>query len=197
LTDAGSQRIQDAEGAAERIVEMINEMLDVERLETGALPLNYTAAPAAELIATAVKNVHQLAENKQITIASECPGDLAVNADAKRVVQVLTNLLGNALKYSPEGSTITVHVDDSDNQLKFCVSDQGPGIAQEHQVNLFDRYVQVDSKANREMTGSGLGLAICKGLVEAHGGSIGVESEVGQGANFKFTLPKEKQEAVN
>jgi signal transduction histidine kinase len=197
LSDAGKSRVKDAENSADRIVEMINELLDVERLETGAFPLNYAAAPASDLIATAVKNVQQLAENKQITISSDCPDEAAINADAKRVVQVLTNLLANALKYSPEGSTIKVHVADSDNQLRFVVSDEGPGIAAEHQTTLFDRYVQVDSKANREMTGSGLGLAICKGLVEAHGGSIAVESEVGQGAQFKFTLPKEKQEAAN
>jgi signal transduction histidine kinase len=194
LTDSGQSRLQDAEGSAERIVEMINELLDVERLESGALPLNYADSPAQQLISTAVKNVNQLAENKQITIASDCPEDLYVNADAKRVVQVLTNLLGNALKYSPEGSTIKVNVDDRNGQLKFSVRDEGPGISQEHQEALFDRYVQVDSKENRELIGSGLGLAICKGLVEAHGGQIAVESELGQGANFQFTLPKEKLE---
>jgi signal transduction histidine kinase len=190
LNDTGKSRVEDAQDSADRIVSMINELLDVERLESGALPLNISCLPANELINTAVKNVHQLAENKQIKIDFDCPSTLAVDADGKRIVQVLTNLLANALKYSPEGSTVKVQVDDRGNQLAFSVQDEGPGIAEEHQKSLFDRYVQVDSKENRQLVGTGLGLAICKGLVEAHGGTIGVDSEVGRGSSFKFTIPK-------
>jgi signal transduction histidine kinase len=198
LNESGADRVRDAQDSADRIVSMINEMLDVERLESGAFPLSYSASPAKELISSAVANVSALAETKSIRIESVGEDAIAVNADAKRVVQVLTNLLSNALKYSPEGSVISVRVDEDggDKTVKFSVKDQGPGIAAEHQRTLFDRFVQVDSEANREQVGSGLGLAICKGLVEAHGGKIDVSSEPGHGAEFRVILPKEKEGAL-
>jgi signal transduction histidine kinase len=144
-----------------------------------------------------VENIQQLAENKQLKIEAEIPQQTPIEADAQRIVQVLTNLLANAVKYAPVGGEIKLKVHEKDSCWQFSVSDNGPGIDEENQKTVFDRYVQVDSKENRELVGSGLGLAICKGLVEAHGGTIKVDSRVGQGSTFAFTLPKSRSENQN
>jgi len=102
---------------------------------------------------------------------------------------VLTNLVENAAKFAPAGTKITVTARAEDGQIVVSVADEGPGIAPEHQVHLFERFYRVDSQLTRNTPGTGLGLAICKGLVEAHGGRIWVESEPGRGARFYFTLP--------
>lgn len=195
LNETGAERVVAAEGTVDRIIELINELLDVERIESGSLPLRIADEPALKIVESAIENVHQLAENKHIKI--EAPKHLdttvTVTADSQRLVQVLTNMISNAIKYTPEGGVITVNLDDAPDAWQFSVRDTGPGISEEDQQKVFERYVQVDNAANRKYTGSGLGLAICKGLVEAHGGTVAVRSKVGEGSTFVFSIPKNGQ----
>lgn len=113
-----------------------------------------------------------------------------VNVDGDRIVQILINLLGNAVKYSPEGGVIHVNVSDQEQLVRIEVVDQGPGIPEHEQSSIFERFKQIESVNYKRSGSSGLGLAICKALVESHGGRIGVSSEEGKGSCFWFTLPK-------
>jgi signal transduction histidine kinase len=111
--------------------------------------------------------------------------------DSLRIIQVLTNLVGNAIKFTPEGGAITVRAFPRGGELLTEVQDTGCGIGPEHAAVVFERFIQVDMSATRQAGGAGLGLAISKGLVEAHGGSIGVSSQLGAGSTFWFALPLE------
>ena len=120
-----------------------------------------------------------------------------VCADPRRVAQVLANLLENAIKYSPEGGRITLRAQERGSEALFSVADQGVGIPRWQLNQVFERFHRVEGELSRRVRGTGLGLAICQGLVEAHGGRIWVESEVGQGSTFYFTLPLQShREAV-
>jgi len=128
-----------------------------------------------------------LAEAKQQTIESQIESNLPeVAADGPRVGQVLSNLVSNAIKFSTEGAKIVVSVREQDNSIVVGVSDNGRGIAREHLSRVFDRYWQAEDTKH---TGMGLGLSIAKGIVEAHGGKIWVDSELGKGSSVSFTLP--------
>jgi signal transduction histidine kinase len=116
-----------------------------------------------------------------------------VHADGDRLVMVMVNLLSNAVKYSPPGGTVLLAVAEAAGMVEVTVTDQGRGIAREHQRSIFDRFWQVHSSDDRSRTGSGLGLAICKTIVEHHGGAIGVNSAPDQGSTFWFRVPAEKR----
>lgn len=141
-----------------------------------------------ELIDASIASVVQLAEAKQIKLKTN-EADLALFADRDRLCQVLINLLSNAIKFSPDASIINLIVESSDSHLEFKVVDQGRGIPQELREKIFDRFVQVEKTDQTLRGGSGLGLAISRAIVEAHGGTIGVNSEPGQGSTFCFSLP--------
>jgi two-component system sensor histidine kinase VicK len=124
-------------------------------------------------------------------LTCQIPPDLApAYADRDRVNQVLDNLIGNAIKFSPQGGTITLRLEDAGEMLQVSVSDSGIGIPQDQIERIFERFYQVDGSATRKFGGAGLGLAIVKRIVEAHGGRIWASSRLGQGSTFSFTLPK-------
>jgi CheY-like chemotaxis protein len=123
--------------------------------------------------------------------------DLEVFADGDRIIQALTNLIGNAIKFSPAGSTITVRVFREGGDAHVFVMDQGRGIPPAKLASIFDRFQQVDASDARELGGTGLGLAICRGIVEQHGGKIWVESTEGEGSTFHFTIPLALSSDVN
>ena len=130
------------------------------------------------------------AEKKGVRFSLVQPHDLPlVRADFGRMHQVLTNLLSNALKFTPPGGAVTVSAQLEGGALRFEVADSGIGIAEEHHERLFDRFYMVNDPAARRVSGTGLGLAICRQLVELHGGSIGLESQPGKGSRFFFTVP--------
>jgi PAS domain S-box-containing protein len=172
----------------DRLVRLINEILDLERLESGAPAFEMSPHPAAEIVAAAVAVVEPIAAQGEIGIEVEV-GDDVVRADRDRVVQTLVNLLGNAVKFSPRGATVTVRAVRQGTQLAVQVSDRGRGVPSEQQDAIFDRFVQVDASDARDRGGTGLGLAIARRIVEGHGGRIGVTSNAGEGATFSFTLP--------
>ncbi|WP_164019902.1 ATP-binding protein [Pyxidicoccus trucidator] len=177
-------RIQDA---TERMSRLISDLLDWGRLEAGGLPLEWGEHAVAALVTEAVESIRPLAEAKGLHLRMELPaGDTRARCDRVRVLQVLGNLLGNAVKFTSAGGTLSVVARAHGPEVSFHVRDTGSGIAPEALPHIFDRYWQARDAASR---GTGLGLAIAKGLVEAHGGTIRAESTPGEGSTFAFTLP--------
>ncbi|MFQ5431005.1 MAG: ATP-binding protein [Nitrospinota bacterium] len=172
--------------SADRLLGMINDILDLARVEAGELKLSFSDVEVSGLIKETFKAAEFNAEQKRIRLVYEA-GDApkAIRADNNKLYQVMNNLIGNAIKFSPENETITVRSSSVNGTLKISVSDNGPGLSEEEQEAVFDRFKQV----GRKHAGSGLGLAICKQLIELHSGRIWVESKQGEGADFLFSVP--------
>jgi len=173
----------------DRLVRLINNILDVERVESGKVQLEVRRVAARELIEQAVEATQGLATRAGVPVEWTAPPELHVHADPDRVVQVITNLLSNAIKFSPAGSPVRVSAEARGAEALFQVRDRGRGIPPEHLDDIFERFQQVDSSDSREKGGSGLGLAISRSLVQQHAGQIWVSSELGRGSTFFFTLP--------
>ncbi|MFO0576557.1 MAG: PAS domain S-box protein [Polyangia bacterium] len=173
--------------SAQQMSTLAQDLLDMARLDAGRLLLERTST-AIEPLLHRVLDVYQplLGEARLSLSVHTAPGLPRVDADPERLAQVLSNLLGNAVKFTPAGGAVTVAVEPHDREICFSIADTGPGISRRQQEHLFDRFWQADRKDRR---GAGLGLSICKGLVEAHGGHIWVQSEPGQGSTFRFTIP--------
>lgn len=176
--------------ASERMRHLVDELLDVSRIETGAFALHTAVIPVHQLLDEVSGMFQGQATASSVDLRTEPRAD-SVCADRERVIQILANLVTNAFNVVPRGGSITVAADRSDHLIRFSVSDTGAGIAQRDVPRLFDRRWQADRGNSR---GLGLGLYICKRLVEAHGGRIGVDSEVGAGSTFWFELRDADQE---
>ena len=182
--------LQIALNNCERLVRIINDILDVSKIESGNLTLRKKGAHVADLIRQSVDVVSGPARSAGVKLATNVPAGIRpVVVDPDRIVQALVNLLSNAVKFAPKDSTVTVAVTGSEQMVTISVSDQGEGIAPENVNRLFRKFQQVDSSSSRRKGGTGLGLAITKALVEQHGGRIFVDSELGKGTRFSFTLP--------
>lgn len=189
INEKGKERFSRAEYTVERLVKLINELLDIEKMEAGML--NMVAAPEdlAPIVRRAIDSVSSLAEKKSIEIDAP-ESSLEVNVEADRIVQVLVNLLSNAIKFSPENSKITIAATELPTGIKVMVADQGRGIPKDKVKSIFDRFSQVEHEDATTHGGSGLGLAICKAIIEGHGGIIGVDSDDGEGSRFWFIVQK-------
>ncbi len=183
-----NRHVRAIRNAAERMKSLIDDVLDVSRVETGTITLHRAWWEVGPLLERAVELYQARATGQGVTLRAELPATtIQAWGDPERVLQILGNLLGNALKFTPRGGEITVTAETKGRELAVAVRDSGPGITAEDQPLLFERYWQGDRSAR---AGSlGLGLYICKNLVEAHGGRIWVESVLGQGSRFCFTLP--------
>jgi signal transduction histidine kinase/HAMP domain-containing protein len=174
---------------SDRLLKITSELLDLSQVETGNIQLNFIAATPRKIVDYAIKAVRFEAEQKGVTIEHEIPEGLPeVHADVEKTAWVLINFLSNALRYSPAKSKIQLRISVKDQQIEFSVRDFGKGVDPIYQKRLFDRYFQVPTDGKNK-SGSGLGLAISKDFIEAQGGSIGLESEVGEGSRFYFHLP--------
>ena len=184
---AASKQVRMITRAGERMNRLIQDLLDVKRIEAGGIPIERRAVPAACLLAEAAEMLRPLAAASSIdlTVAS-CDHLPSVAADPHRIQQVLSNLIGNAIKFTPQGGRIVLRGDCTPGGVRMAVSDTGPGIPAEQLPHIFGQFWQ-GSRTDRR--GIGLGLAIAKGIVEAHGGRIWVESTVGRGSTFYFSLP--------
>lgn len=172
----------------DRLVRLINDILDIEKMESGNVTMVKVPTDGADLVQQAVESMQQLAEQAGITLSvSAVPAPVEVDRD--RVLQTLTNLIGNAIKFSPSQSTIRVSVQPAEGAVVFRVSDQGRGIPPEKLEAVFERFQQVDASDSRDKGGSGLGLAICRSIVRQHGGEMSVQSQMGIGSEFTFTIP--------
>jgi two-component system, chemotaxis family, sensor kinase Cph1 len=184
-----SRRIQTSVDHIQRAVRhmntLIRDLLDLAKLEAGRFTLQCTQCRINELVEESLLILRPLAEAKRITLTADLRGDL-VNADRDRIFQVLSNLIGNAIKFTPERGGIFVRAQTVDTEVRVTVSDTGPGIPPEQLANIFDRYWQA---RRSDQQGSGLGLFIAKGIIEAHGGRIWAEAHAGTGATFIFLLP--------
>ncbi|MEA2157000.1 MAG: hypothetical protein QOE11_3140 [Solirubrobacteraceae bacterium] len=172
----------------DRLVRLINDILDIERMESGRAEVQRSSCDAAGLLRDAVDTMTAAAAEAGVAIEVDgAPG--AVWADPDRVLQMLTNLLSNAIKFSPRGGRIWLDCRQRDGEMIFCVRDEGRGVPADKLESIFERFQQVDSSDSRGKGGTGLGLAICRSIVEQHGGRIWAESAAGQGSTFRFTLP--------
>ena len=175
---------------AERVVGMVEQLQDAVRLESAGFSIETRAIDGVALLQEAVESAELEAARRGVRLRWRSPiGDsLHIVVDPKRVLQVLANLLGNALKFTPEGGAIDIHAQRDGHFVRICIIDTGPGIAADELPRLFERFRQTRDNTQKH-AGLGLGLSICKGLVEAHGGRIWVESIPGTGCAFNFTLP--------
>lgn len=166
---------------------LIQDLLDVARLEARALSVNLANADPVALVAEMIELHRDVAASQSIQLLSSIPPDLPpVRVDAQRILQVFSNLLSNAMKFTPAGGSVWVRAEAGEGEVIFSVSDDGVGIPAEHQPHVFDRFWQA---SHAQRAGAGLGLAIARGIVTAHGGRIWVESEEGVGTTFRFTVP--------
>ncbi len=175
---------------SERVIGMVDQLQDAVRIEGGCATLDNHVVEGTAVLQTAVESAELEAVRRGVRLRWTSPvGDsLHIVADPKRLLQVFSNLIGNALKFTPEGGSVTVEGHRDGHFVRFSVLDTGPGIPAEELPQIFDRFFQTRENPHKA-AGLGLGLAICKGLVEAHGGSIWVESLPGVGATFNFTVP--------
>jgi signal transduction histidine kinase len=186
-TELERGQIEAMKMAADHMHRLVSDLASLVLIETGCIPVTPQSRAAGELFDAALPLLRPLADEKGIALHVEMPPDLpTVQADGERVVQVFSNLVGNAIKFSPEQSTITLRATPTEDGLCFSVIDQGPGIPAEWRPHLFEPHW---SSPATQLGGLGLGLSIARGIVEAHGGQIWVESEVGLGSAFHFTLP--------
>mgnify|MGYP000039709212 CR=1 FL=1 len=171
---------------ADEVLDMIGSLLDVSKMEAGEMKLQREAFDLADLIRAVVGATQPLSGSRTVTFdATE--SSPTITADVGLIRRVLQNLLGNAVKYTPAGGDVRLAVTTSDSETRVAVTDAGPGIAPEYHQHIFEKFGQVGARSHRPS--SGLGLTFCKLVVEAHGGRIGVESEVGRGSTFWLTLP--------
>ena len=192
LDEGAHRQVSRIDSAAEALLSIVNDVLDFSRLEAGQVPINRAPVDPALLVGDATGLFEEQAGTKGLGLEYRIEGRLPdhVLIDANRVRQVLLNLIGNAIKFTEQGHVrVTVAHDAQAGRLKVDIKDTGPGLSEAQQDSLFRRFSQVDGSSTRRFGGTGLGLAISKGLVEAMGGDIGLQSMVGEGSTFYFSIP--------
>ena len=186
--DPEAQELVDiAHRHCERLVRLVNDMLDIQKIEAGGLQLNRARENMMALVEEALAAMRGFGQERQIVLECACPGgceDMSAEVDRDRLLQVLTNLLSNAIKFSPKGSRVVVRLEQQGEGIRIAVTDQGSGIPLAFRERIFQRFAQAGSAG-----GSGLGLSICKGIVEEHGGAISFSSVEGEGTSFYVDLP--------
>jgi PAS domain S-box-containing protein len=198
IAEKGQRMLEIAVTNTDRLVRLINNILDLERMDAGKTELTRASVDAETILLQATEGLQSLAEKAGVRIVSK-PASGAVWGDSDRIMQTLTNLLANAIKFSPPQTTVTVSGTAREKEFLFCVADEGRGVPDEKLQTIFERFSQVDSSDSRDKGGSGLGLAICQSIVTAHGGRIWVEKNEPTGSRFQFTIPlanKEEQHAA-
>jgi signal transduction histidine kinase len=192
LTARQQRYLKSMQDSCSRMLRLIGDILDVSKLEAGRLTLELKPVDLGTLALEIGEQTRPLAQQKRIDIAVRIGTDLPlVQADARRLEQVFSNLLNNALKFTPQGGTIGLDATAVDGEVEVAVEDSGPGIPPDELSLLFEKFSQTSSGKSSAAPGTGLGLLICRHLVEAHGGRIWVESEVGRGSRFIMRLPIE------
>lgn len=175
--------------SGQHLLSLINAVLDLSKIEAGRLTLSLTAYSMQDVVSTVVASVESLATEKQLALQSHVPPDLPLaHGDERRISQVLLNLVGNAIKFTAAGE-VSVQVTVEDDWFTVAVSDTGPGISEADQQKIFEQFQQAETSRPPLQGGTGLGLSIAKRIVEMHGGRMWVESSLGQGSTFRFTLP--------
>ncbi|MGH7766146.1 MAG: sensor histidine kinase, partial [Candidatus Binatia bacterium] len=179
---------------ADRLTRLINDLLDLSRIEAGRIDLKPAKLSLVNLAQEVADSIRPVALEKLISVeVASADNTVTAWADRDKTTQVLLNLIGNAVKFTPQHGKVTVAIKKNGSQwVEISVADTGPGIVAEEAYTIFDRFYQIAQAGKQKTKGTGLGLAISKALVEMHGGKIWVESDVGRGSTFSFTLPAEQ-----
>ncbi len=191
VLDAGVQKLLDiAHNSCERLVRLINDILDSEKIAAGQIEFNFVRQPMMPIIDSAIDATRPFSLQYGVVARVETDGsDPQASVDRERMVQVLVNLLSNAAKFSPAGGEVLVRLETRDGVLRICVVDRGTGIPVAFRDRIFEKFAQADGSNTRTRNGTGLGLSICQKLVQAHHGEIGFISASGEGSTFYVDLP--------
>ncbi|MFW5866863.1 MAG: ATP-binding protein [Armatimonadota bacterium] len=179
--------IPEAINAGLDLQDMISNLLDISKMEAGELEPDREQFEVRDLVDETLERVGHLAREGELDLTADVPDGLSLTADRTLLKRVLVNLLGNAIKFTPEGGSVTVEAEETDEGAQVCVTDTGPGISEEQQARLFQKFSQLESRQKKQ--GTGLGLAFVKMAVDAHDGRVWVESEPGEGSSFCFVIP--------
>jgi signal transduction histidine kinase len=175
---------------AQQMTDLINNLLDVEKIESGAVTLDKKPVDIHNLVEEVGRGFELVARQKELAVRWQVPADCPQPlADRARLVQVLNNLVSNAIKFTPAGGQVSIDVLVRESEIAVEVSDTGPGISEEDQARLFQRFFRTDSARQQRIPGTGLGLSIVKAIAEQHGGRAYCRSKLGEGTTFGFTLP--------
>jgi PAS domain S-box-containing protein len=196
ISSEASKFLRQAEEEIARLTSMVIDLLDVARIDAGRMQLHYTSVQLDTVIRRAVASVQSLADKNSVDIESQL-SELEVEVDGDRIVQVLINLLTNAIKFSPADSKVFIAAEQIGDSFEVRISDQGRGIPESHKVSIFERFQQVEIADRSTKGGTGLGLPICKSIIEQHHGTIGVHSEIDKGSTFWFRLPVSENPILN
>ena len=190
INDRQRNSLERVERQSKRLAALISDLLDVSRIESGRIQMEREPVPLGQVVRHRIEEIRPQAESKKIVIDTQLPEDLpTVVGDEARLGQVVTNLVGNAIKFTPENGRITIKLSREGSLVRAQFIDTGPGIPEDEQSKIFDKFYQVSDIHTRQQGGSGLGLAITKSIIEAHGGMIWLRSTAGRGSNFQFALP--------
>jgi PAS domain S-box-containing protein len=189
VSEKATSLLRIAVANSDRLVRLINDILDLERMTSGRAPLTFRRLSLDDLVRQAIETMQPVAGAEEVYLASDC-NSVFVEADSDRLTQVLTNLLSNAIKFSPHHSTVRVAAVRASDGVTVSVIDEGRGVPADKLESIFDRFQQVDASDSRQKGGTGLGLAICRTIVQQHGGRIWAEQNNSRGAIFRFFLPE-------
>lgn len=188
LSETAHRLLAKAETNLERLMDLIRDLLDLEKLEAGKVVIEFGAVSALDVCNAACDSIEHLALKFQINLKRP-HHDRLLHGDERRLTRVMINLISNAVKFSPKGSTVEISIADNDRFVELSVSDRGPGLSAVEQIEIFEKFRQSKIESS-EIKGSGLGLTISKLIVDAHGGEIGVQSELGKGSRFYVRIPR-------
>lgn len=189
------ESLEDARASMTVLEEMINSLLDISRLEAGKMPLNLTRVDLCQLVYRALAQMGTMVEPDRIDYDPSVKS-VPVHCDSDLILRVVINLVGNAIKFNSSGGKVRIKVRKKGLYGKFVITDTGPGIPPEYHEKIFEKFSQVEGVQTRKYASTGLGLAFCKLAVEAHGGRIGVDSEVDKGSTFWFSLPSKPRDGT-
>jgi signal transduction histidine kinase len=189
ITESGEKRLKSAKTGVNRLIMLINDLLDTEKLEAGKLSMTYKDVDLYNVVERSVETIEGFAEEHDVKVkVSNKP--ITVLGDSDRLIQVMVNLLSNAIKYSQEDGEIEVNIEADEEECEVHIVDHGAGIPPGFEDKIFQRYEQAPSVDGKRRGGTGLGLPICKAIVEQHGGTIGVKQTGGGGSTFWFRIPR-------
>lgn len=188
LSERATDRIQRALSSTEATLAMVSSLLDISRMEAGEMPLDLQPCDLVALAAKALDSVEPLRGERRL-LPDAAQRSVILSCDRNVILRVFQNLLTNAIKFTPDGGTIRTCIHVCAEEVRITVADDGPGIPPQFHERIFEKFGQVEARTQRQLHSTGLGLAFCKLAVESHGGRIGLESEVGRGSVFWFTLP--------
>ncbi|MBT5494568.1 MAG: HAMP domain-containing histidine kinase [Alphaproteobacteria bacterium] len=191
IPETASELISIAERNCNRLLLLVNDILDMDKIESGAMAYHFERLRLNEAIRKAIEANRTYGDEFGVSFKlTPSPVDGWVEADEERLNQIIANLLSNAAKFSPKGSSVDILVESLGTIFRISVRDEGPGIPEEFRDQIFEKFTQADGSNTKQVSGTGLGLSITKSIVEGHGGTIDYETEIGRGTTFFFDLPQ-------